>query len=62
MSRSDLIERLSQLAFDFAAEMHYHQQKAEEAEEKYNVVSDRVASLEAAEELEDHYSGGGGLD
>lgn len=62
MSRADLIERLTELAFGYAAEMHYHQEKADQAEEKYNAVTDRVVDLQAADDHEDFYAGGGGLD
>lgn len=53
MDRSELIDRLSQLAFDYASEQMYHQEKADEAEEKYNIVSDRVQALVAADETDD---------
>lgn len=53
MDRAELIERLEQLAFDYASEQHYHQEKADEAEEKYNIVSDRVQALLAADGSDD---------
>ncbi|WP_405124703.1 hypothetical protein ACEPMY_01245 [Ralstonia pseudosolanacearum] len=53
MDRSELIDRLSQLAFDYASDQIYYQEKADEAEEKYNIVSDRVQALSAADEADD---------
>lgn len=49
-SRADLIERLTQLAYDYASAQIHYQEKADRAGELYEMVTDRVVALTDLEE------------